>query len=205
MGGRNSPFLYIFMKLTAQQELLYDFVKLAHKDQKRKYTGEDYHHHLYNVATIIDEYVPKSIEIALCHDLFEDTDVDFNTLYNFLISIKYIPSVAYNICNVVTELTDVFIPQKFPYLNRKTRKHLETLRIAKISPKAQSIKCADIIDNTISIFDHGDEFKFLYGKEIEEKLKVLNKANLEILTKAKKVLYDKQSEFNKTSSDIQES
>ena len=90
------------MGLDNQQLLVLDFVKLQHGEQKRKYTHEPYWHHVKSVAEIVSEYEPSGIEIALCHDLFEDTQCTFTQLHNSLLSFGYVREDAYDFVSIDT-------------------------------------------------------------------------------------------------------
>lgn len=176
------------MILNELQEKLFEFVKEKHKEQVRKYTNEPYFNHLFNVAEIVSKHEIDCIEIALCHDLFEDTNCDFNELYKKLVKIGYDIKVAYKICSCVTELTDKFIKEDYPNLNRKERKENECKRLSTISYKSKSVKYADLIDNTSSIFKHDKEFAKVYLKEKEDILKVMNNGNQALFQLCKEVL-----------------
>lgn len=180
--------LNFIMKLNDKQTLLFEFVKTKHKDQKRKYTGEPYFNHLHNVAEIVSLHEMGCIEIALCHDLFEDTDCTFNELYKKLTDIGYDRKTSYDICSCVNELTDVFTSEEYPYLNRGKRKENEANRLGKISRISQTVKYADLIDNTSSITEHDKDFAKVYLKEKEAILKVMNQGNQILYTICRKVL-----------------
>lgn len=165
------------MTLNEKQSQLYDFVKLKHKDQKRKYSGEPYHNHLFEVAYIVAQAEPSAIEIALCHDLFEDTNCNFTELHKRLTEIGYEHNVSYDICTCVKELTDVFTKKDYPHLNRAKRKEKENERLSKISYLSQTVKYADIIDNTNDILEHDENFAKIYIKEVLSILNIMNKGN----------------------------
>lgn len=183
------------MELDEKQTLLFEFVKTKHKDQKRKYTGEPYFNHLYNVAEIVSAHEMGCAEIALCHDLFEDTDCTFNELYKKLTDIGYERRNAYDICSCVNELTDVFTSEEYPYLNRAKRKENEADRLGKISRISQTVKYADLIDNSSSITEHDKDFAKVYLKEKEAILKVMNQGNQILYVMCKKVLENAQSQY----------
>jgi len=163
--------------LNDQQLALFQYVKLKHGDQKRKYTNEPYYHHLVNVACIVADHEPDAIETALCHDLFEDTDCNFDALYKQMTSIGYTADFSYKTCSRVQELTDKFTKEAYPEMNRKARKAEECRRLARISYLAQSVKYADLIDNSKDILTHDKGFGEVYLREKQEILNVLNKGN----------------------------
>lgn len=171
------------MKLTNRQTNLLHFVKEQHGDQKRKYTLAPYWTHLMSVAELVSEYpdIEMGVEIALCHDLAEDTKCKFYQLNEFLLNNGYgSETERHVILRDVTHLTDVFTSEAYPALNRAARKSEEAQRLISISPNAQSVKYADIIDNTSSIVKHDPGFAKVYLKEIEGKIPKMDKGNPEL-------------------------
>lgn len=165
------------LQLTEKQQALLEFVKEQHGEQKRKYTKEPYWTHPLSVAAIIDKHGSpmlkkyNGIEIALCHDLFEDTKCKFETLSKKLQEIGYSGPNALQISFSVLQLTDVYVPEKYPKLNRKQRKGFESKRLSGISPVAQTVKYADLIDNTGSIVQFDPGFAKTY---LAEKMEILD-------------------------------
>lgn len=159
------------MILTERQEKILQFVKEQHGEQVRKYTNEPYWHHLVSVSEIVSKYEPDGIEIALCHDLHEDTKCTSSELYSFLLENGYDGDEAIVITDGVIDLTDVFIPEKYPKLNREQRKIREAERLGKIPPLSQSVKYADLTDNTRSIIKYDKGFAVKY---LQEKVRVLD-------------------------------
>lgn len=160
------------MILTERQEKLLQFVKEKHGEQVRKYTGEPYWYHLVSVAEIVSKYASDGIEIALCHDLFEDTKCMESELTKCLLEAGYSQEEATNIYIGAIELTDNFISERYPQFNREQRKIREAERLGKISPLSQSVKYADLIDNTSSIVKYDKGFAVKY---LQEKIRVLDK------------------------------
>jgi len=160
------------MKLTDRQEKLLSFVKEQHGDQVRKYTGEPYWHHVVAVAEIVSKYAPEGIEIALCHDLFEDTSCDWIKVTEFLLTAGYDIREAYDIHQGVTHLTDFFTPTAYPKMNRAERKSHEAIRLGRIPDLCQSVKYADLINNTESIVKYDPGFAKKY---LQEKIQILDK------------------------------
>lgn len=167
------------MKLSDRQQKVFDFVVEAHGDQKRKYTYEPYWTHLLSVATIVSDYpdVRFGIEIALCHDLFEDTETKHVDLFEALSLAGYTVIQSNFIINGAHELTDYYTLANFPEMNRAARKDCEAKRLIGISPNSQSVKYADIIDNTGSIVEHDPGFAKVYLKEIEKKIYAMNQGH----------------------------
>lgn len=143
------------------------FAIAAHGDQKRKYTGEPYWHHLEEVAYLTnysgDLHMPKYvIQAAWLHDVLEDTSVEF-----FELREEFGDEVA----RLVSWLTDAYTSRE--YGNRKERKRLERLRFERAPYYAKVIKLADLISNTKSIVVHDPEFAKVY---LEEKRLLLEEA-----------------------------
>lgn len=149
-----------------------EFAKEAHKGQKRKYTGEDYIYHPLSVIAILGsirninekEHEEMLIAAAL-HDTVEDTPV---TIMD--ISREFGNTVA----NLVMEVTDV---SKESDDNRAVRKQLDLEHLSKASKIGQTIKLADLIDNTSSILECDQIFAKVYMQEKRELLKVLKRGH----------------------------
>lgn len=184
------------MKLTEKQAELFEFVTRMHGDQKRKYTGEPYVNHCLQVAELVSEHEDDCVEIALCHDLFEDTKCDFRMLNKELIRIGYDRKDAYDICTNANELTDKFTRAEFPYLNRKQRKINEAERLGKISFKSQSVKYADLINNTESIVANDKGFAKVYLSEKDLILQLMDKGNAVLFCNCLKALQTAMRELN---------
>lgn len=135
--------------------------------QKRKYTGEPYIYHPRAVAKIVVS-VPHTevmVAAALLHDVVEDTGVTMQTVCD-----EFGPDVA----ELVSWLTDRSRPEDG---NRAFRKAIDRMRLAQAPPEAQTIKLADIIENTATIDQHDPSFAKVYRKEKEELLAVMNKGD----------------------------
>jgi len=166
---------------------LKDIILLAvdlHGNQKRKYTGEPYVNHTVQVAKIVKNYGGDDVMVyaAVLHDVLEDTDTTKEELFNHLRQIIG-PEKAIEVVKLVQELTDVFIKDDYPNINRKDRKEMEAMRLGSISPKAQTIKYADLLDNGQDIMKNDPKFGRVYLKEKEQILKHMNKGNQELYKK----------------------
>lgn len=152
------------------------FAMIKHFGQKRKYGGDDYIVHPIMVAGIVNSHGGDKhmVAAAFLHDVLEDTDATADQLVHYF---------GADVANLVIELTDVFV--KPEHGNRKQRKELERARLSEISARAQTIKLADIIDNTNDIVEHDKDFAKVYLAEIAATLEVLNKGNPELLEHAK--------------------
>jgi len=156
------------MKLNIKQERLLQFVKEQHGDQARKYDGKPYWFHLYNVASkAYMNDISYGVEIGLCHDLFEDTECNYQSLLEFLLGNKYEFDEAVFICERVRDLTDRFTKEDYPDYNRAYRKKMEAVRLGDVHEVSQSVKFCDLIDNLESPCLHDKKFARVYLAEKE--------------------------------------
>ena len=147
--------------MTKELQEAIKFATKAHGNQKRKYTGEPYTTHPIAVMEMV-QTVPHTKEMliaAVLHDTVEDTDVTLKEIKN-----KFGTKVA----ELVDGLTDISKPEDG---NRKTRKALDRVHLAKQNAEVQTIKLADLIHNTKSISFYDPQFYKVYK---EEKIKILD-------------------------------
>lgn len=142
--------------------------------QKRKYDGDPYICHPVAVASIVST-VPHDeamIAAALLHDVVEDTQVQICLIEEF-----FGPDVAV----LVGSLTDQSKPADG---NRAVRKAIDRAHSAEASPRAQTIKVADLIHNGRSIAAADPSFAVTYMAEMRALLEVLTKADPTLLATA---------------------
>ena len=182
------------MVLTEQQEKFLEFVKEQHGTQVRKYTGEPYWTHPYAVAELVNEYKSEyeqyCIEIALGHDLLEDTSCNVVSLKIKLKEIGYSDDSTNQIVSGILDLTDNFTKELYPNFNRKKRKSLEVMRLSTIQEVSQTVKYADLIENISSIVEHDKNFAVTYLEEKKEILKNIRNGNFDLYMKVIKVYLD---------------
>ncbi|TCK80798.1 HD domain-containing protein [Albibacterium bauzanense] len=178
-------------------EQIRDFADKAHNDQKRKYTPDRYIVHPIRVMLICKEYTDNInvLAAALLHDVLEDTPVDKEELKKFLMQIMT-PVDSITTLNYVIELTDVYTKEDYPQLNRKKRKAKETERLEKSSSEAQTIKYADIIDNSIEIANYDTDFAPVFLSECKNTLERIPKGNADLYERAIKVVEDSINKAN---------
>ena len=159
----------------------YRFAKIAHGDQKRKYTGESYIIHPVAVAKIVASVTDGCVEIAaaLLHDVIEDTDKTYDDIFN--------AGFRHLVANLVLEVTDVSKPEDG---NRAIRKEIDRQHLAKASPSGQTIKLADLIHNTESIVKYDPGFAQVYMREKQLLLEVLTKGDKTLYKHAQKLVFD---------------
>lgn len=155
------------------------FAREAHKEQKRKYTGQPYFDHLAEVAGIAMSVGWHAVQIhpdefmAVCwlHDVLEDTEAEWPYIEQLFGS---------NVADGVMWLSDL------EEGNRATRKALSRERLSKSPGWVQTIKVADLISNTSSIVQHDPKFAKVYLQEKRLLLDVLTKADGEL----RKIAYE---------------
>lgn len=150
-----------------------DFVDKKHHGITRKYNGEPYVMHLIRVACTVKDAGGSNEQVAaaLCHDVIEDTDATRKEISSVLRFAGYNVNERTTICNMVQELTNLYTSKNFPDTPRALRKRLEAERLWKISDEAQTIKYADILDNTSDVMEHDAHFG---AKYLEEKKYVVS-------------------------------
>ena len=161
------------------------FAKEAHGSQRRKFIDEPYINHPVRVMQQCRQY-NKGLPVAaaaLLHDVLEDTAVTADVLRSFLNNIMS-EADARQTMMLVKDLTDVYTHASFPSWNRRVRKTKESDRLANSHPDAQTIKYADIIDNSESIAGSGDDFAAKFLHECRTLLKKMKAGNPELYKKA---------------------
>lgn len=141
--------------------------QLLHRGQKRKYTNEPYYCHPFRVAKTIQRagFGHEAIIAAYLHDTVEDTEFTSDNVYQFF---------GPNVRDFVAGVTDISQPGDG---NRAIRKKMDRTHLGLQGKVAQSIKLADLYDNTKSIVRHDPDFAQLYLQEKEELLSVLVKGH----------------------------
>ncbi len=123
------------------------------------------------------------VEIALCHDLIEDTTANYSDLKYELNDRGYNQAEIENIMTGVKDLTDVYVHEDYPSLNRQKRKALEATRLIETSAHSQTVKYADVIDNTTSIVEHDEGFARIYLREVTNYLYKLDRGNKQLYSR----------------------
>jgi (p)ppGpp synthase/HD superfamily hydrolase len=137
--------------------------------QVRKGGDTPYWRHTDEVAGILAYYGRPEPEIVAgcCHDLDEDVK---SPPYNLKgIETRFGPLVA----QLDRDLTHIYTHEDYPALCRAERKALERARLATISPRAKTIKLADITVNLRDIRTLDPKFAAIYASENRALLPVL--------------------------------
>ena len=161
-------------------EKVKDFVTKAHNGQRRKYTDEPYVTHLIKVMNICRQYTHdvSMLAAALLHDVLEDTSVTKEQLKDFLLTIME-NAKAERTLHLVDELTDRFVKSNYPQWNRRKRKAMEMERLAATSADSQTIKYADVLDNSTDFGDSAD-FAVVFLRECKTLLQMMTKGNAQL-------------------------
>lgn len=177
--------------MDAALQKITDFADRAHGTQTRKYTPDRYIVHPIRVMNICKKYTSdiSMLSAALLHDVLEDTRVQKEDIRQFLSDILT-PAQTSKTIQLVVELTDVYVKKNYPHLNRKSRKSKELERLTRTSAESQTIKYADIIDNSVEIAIQDPDFALVYLTECRTILKHLTKGNPELHKEAVKVVED---------------
>lgn len=136
----------------------------AHADQRRKYTGEPYVVHCFEVAMIMRQHrAPIWLQqAALLHDVIEDTPWTLARLAEV-----FAPEVV--------DAVDYMTERDHPG-NRADRKKAERERLTTGLPGVQSLKLADLISNARSIAEHDPDFARVFLSEMRALHEVLTGA-----------------------------
>jgi (p)ppGpp synthase/HD superfamily hydrolase len=172
------------------------FADTAHGTQTRKYSQERYINHPIRVMETCRAYTSDVpiLAAALLHDVLEDTETNRHELNEFLLSVMD-PGLATITHHLVVELTDVYIKSDYPLLNRRTRRTKEAERLRDVSPEAQTIKYADVIDNVVDISKHDTDFALTYIRESKQLLQQIDKGNPMLYQRATQLVDDTLQAF----------
>jgi len=154
------------------------FSKVAHEaiGQKRKYTGEPYFNHPLRVMKLVASVLPDDEDaqiVALLHDTVEDTDVTLAFIRD---------EFGQRVERGVFALTDTPTVEGGP--NRKERKKMDRERLSKAEGWVQTVKVADMIDNTSTIVEYDPKFAKVYLEEKRLLLSELTSADPILLEQA---------------------
>jgi hypothetical protein len=126
------------------------------------------------VASVTDE--PATLAAAWLHDTVEDTPATFEDIER---------EFGADVAGLVKELTDVSGPADG---GRAARKAVDRRHTAASSPRAKTIKLADLIDNCEDICRHDEKFGRVYLGEAKALLGVLREGEARLYARAVEVL-----------------
>lgn len=147
---------------------------MAHLGQTRKYTGDWYITHPIAVARMVRDVggSEEMIAAAYLHDVVEDTKVSLDDIDD---------ECGRVVASYVSWMTD---RSRSYDGNRETRKGIDRAILAMAPSEVQTIKVADLIDNTASILAHDPKFAVTYIEEKRLLLGVLTRANSVMIARA---------------------
>lgn len=148
------------------------FAAKAHDCQLRQFTGAPYISHPIAVAETIRTIggTEEMVAAALLHDVVEDSNVPIEMIeYEF----------GEDIAALVDWLTDPIVEG-----NRAVRKAFACELLSHAPGAAQTIKVADLLDNTASITEFAPKFARVYLLEKQNLLDVMKDAHPELRQEA---------------------
>lgn len=161
------------------------FSDCAHTEigQKRKYTNDPYIYHPKNVAYLVKVAGGNDdmISAAFLHDVLEDVAPVLSKFNEEAIEQRF----GWKILNLVGWVTDVSKPEDG---NREIRKTIDRDHIAQSPAEAQTIKLADLIDNSLTITEYDPGFAMVYLNEKRLLLEVLTKGDKNLWNIANNIL-----------------
>ena len=162
-----------------------EFADTAHGSQLRKYTHEPYIVHPVRVMQMTAAYNNQlsMLAAALLHDVLEDTETSPQEILSFLHECMEVEQAQHSL-HLVEELTDVYEKKNYPQWNRKKRKSMEAERLGQVSSEAQTIKYADIIDNSREIMEYDPGFGFKFSQECRMILSKMKRGDPELRQRA---------------------
>ena len=157
-----------------QEVILYFVSKFAdecHGKQLRKYSFDPYIVHPIRVMNTCKKVTDKIyiLVAALLHDVLEDTKVSKKQVRDFLMTLLSEEDTDKAMV-IILDLTDEYTKEKYPQYNRRKRKALEANRLGECQEDTQTVKYADLIDNTEDIMSNDLDFAKIYVPECWELL-----------------------------------
>lgn len=157
-----------------------DYAGTAHSAVKqfRKYTNQPYIVHPIAVALKVSQITEDvdMIVAAILHDLIEDTHITYHRINN---------KFGLRAADFVLGLTEFSMKADG---NRVFRKALDARYLGRQCHQVQTIKCADLIDNTSTILEYDPAFAKIYMAEKETLLNHLIRADAKIWQEAKDIV-----------------
>lgn len=160
-------------------DFAYRIARDAHSGQERKYTHDPYIVHPVAVARTVASVTEdcEMISAALLHDVIEDTPFTFEQIKDSVL--------GYRVADIVRELTNA---TTLEFGNRAKRKAFERDRLARVSDAAQTVKLADLIDNSHSIIKYDPNFAKVFMREMAALLDVLVRGDERLLERADEIV-----------------
>lgn len=163
-----------------------DFSQMYHGNQKRKYTDELYYVHPAAVAKIVRtvKHTDEMLAAAYLHDLVEDTIATHGLI------LQEFGPIVFSFVYFLTDISRPAKPGKTGDGNRKQRKIMDRAHNVDGPPESQTIKIADMIDNSRSIIKHDEHFATIFMKEMEVTVDSLYRADHLLISWAQRIIND---------------
>jgi hypothetical protein len=149
-----------------------DFATQMHRriDHRRKYNNQPYDTHLKAVAELVASVTDdaETIAAAWLHDVVEDTAVTLEEVRE---------QFGDGVAALVDDLTDVSRPSDG---NRAVRKAIDRDHSARASPRAKTVKLADLLDNCRDIRRGDPGFARVFLAEAQALLPLLQEGNVRL-------------------------
>ena len=168
------------MKMSNLVQKAKDFATLAHEGQVRKYTGVPYVVHPIEVMEIVRtvKHDDTMLAAALLHDVVEDTDCTLDDIR---------AEFGEDVASLVADLPDV---SELGDGNRQIRKAKDRAHSGLASARAQTVKIADLISNSLDLVKHDPSFAKVYMAEKLLLLGVLTNGDRTLFVRALKLVVD---------------
>ena len=157
-----------------------EYARQAHAsiDQRRKFTGQPYIIHPEAVAKLTASVTndPAMIAAAWLHDVVEDTPVTLQQIQT---------EFGDDIAALVDDLTKVAQPSDG---DRQVRGEMNKRHTAQASPRAKTVKLADVIDNLSDLANAPQDFVKRFASEKESLLEVLTEGDPTLYAKAEEAI-----------------
>lgn len=171
-----------FDEVRVRQAQLFATVAHAAIGQVRKYTGEPYIEHPAAVVATLrrigwtEDENSAGLAAAWLHDVVEDTHITIGMVCQHFGS---------EVACLVTQLTDKSRPEDG---NRAVRRAIDREHLAGASAEAQTIKLADLLDNTRTIAEYDPGFAKVYMREKALLLPLLSRGDGLLWMEARRIL-----------------
>ena len=160
--------------------LAVEYATKVHAGHARKYTGEPYMVHCISVARKVLEHTfsDDPVVAAILHDTVEDWPdrASFEEVRRLFGS---------NVERMVRQTTKKSQPEDG---NRAKRKAIDNAWFSAADPDSQTIKLADLIDNTRTILFHDPDFAKVYMQEKRDLLTTMTRGDPTLYFEAKRMV-----------------
>ena len=158
-------------KIINDQDKVLRYIKMIRDENKRMHGQVE---NVLRISRLEKNQIEINTEATDLHDVIEDTEITKEDI---------VTEFGADVADMVVALSDPPKVEGGP--NRKARKAMDRDRLSKASASVQTIKVADMIDNTESIVAHDPKFAKIYLEEKRLLLDVLTKADASLVDVAR--------------------